>query len=207
MRIVNRIALTALLTMACASCGDVVRDSKAPVFLVVDVIEAAQGNKNTQFFSNLVSDVITNVITPAPCSDTNPCPTVFGDLGRVTLRITPKDIGPVGTTVTPTTNNEVTINRVRVAYRRTDGRNVQGVDIPYAFETASTGTVPASGTLQLGFILVRNDAKSEAPLVQLRNNGVIIDAIADVTVFGQDRVGNDINATAAIGIAFGNFGD
>jgi hypothetical protein len=207
MRIVNRIALTTLLTMACASCGDVVRDGKAPVFLVVEQMEAAQGNKNTQFFNNLVSDVITNVITPAPCSDTSPCPTVFNDLGRITLRIVPKDIGPTGTTVTPTTNNEVTINRIRVAYRRTDNRNTQGVDIPYAFETASTGTVPAGGTLQLSFTLVRNDAKSEAPLVQLRTNNTIIDAIADVTVFGRDRVGNDINATASIGVAFGNFGD
>jgi len=207
MRIVKRIAVTALLAMACASCGDVVRDGKSPVFLVVDQMEAAQGNKNTQFFNNLISDVITNVITPAPCSDTSPCPTVFNDLGRITLRLVPKDIGPTGTTVTPTTNNEVTINRIRVAYRRTDNRNTPGVDVPYAFETASTGTVPASGTLQLSFTLVRNDAKSESPLVQLRTNNTIIDAIADVTVYGQDRVGNDINATASIGVAFGNFGD
>lgn len=207
MRIVKRIAVTALLAMACASCGDVVRDGKSPVFLVVDQMEAAQGNKNTQFFNNLISDVITNVITPAPCSDTSPCPTVFNDLGRITLRLVPKDIGPTGTTVTPTTNNEVTINRIRVAYRRTDNRNTPGVDVPYAFETASTGTVPASGTLQLSFTLVRNDAKSESPLVQLRTNNTIIDAIADVTVYGRDRVGNDINATASIGVAFGNFGD
>jgi hypothetical protein len=207
MRIVNRIVLTACLAAACASCGDVVREGKAPVFLVVDQLEGAQGNKNTTFFSNLVSDVITNLTTPAPCSADNPCPTIFNDLGRVTLRLTPKDIGAPGAPTTPTTNNEVTISRIRVSYRRTDGRNVQGVDIPYAFETASTGTVPATGTAQISFTLVRNDAKSEAPLVQLRTNGVIIDAIADVTVIGQDRVGNDISATASIGVAFGNFGD
>jgi hypothetical protein len=123
------------------------------------------------------------------------------------LRLSPKDIGPVGAPTAPSSNNEVTVTRVHVEYRRTDGRNIQGVDIPYAFDTAATGTVPATGTLTLGFVLVRNTAKQEAPLVQLETNGIIISTIADVTLYGRDQVGNDISATGSIGIAFGNFGD
>ena len=107
----------------------------------------------------------------------------------------------------PSTNNEVTITRVHVAYRRTDGRNTPGVDVPYAFDTGATATVPASGTVTMGFLLVRNTAKDESPLIQLKNNGVIISTIADVTLYGRDQVGNDISATGSIGVDFGNFGD
>ena len=61
----------------------------------------------------------------------------------------------------PTTNNEVTINRVHVEYIRADGRNTPGVDVPYAFDSAVTGTIPAGGSLTIGFVLVRNAAKQE----------------------------------------------
>jgi hypothetical protein len=132
---------------------------------------------------------------------------VFGDGGQAVLRLSPKDIGSPTAPATPSSNNEVTITQVHVSYRRTDGRNTPGVDVPFGFDTAATGTVPASGTATIGFTLVRNTAKQESPLVQLKTNGVIISTIADVTLFGRDQVGNDISATGSIGIDFGNFGD
>ena len=208
MHIVYRALAAAVMVAATTSCGSVVRDGRAPVFLVVDKLLAIRGAATPGTPSTpLVSDVITNVTSPAPCSDASPCPTIFGDSGIVTLRLTPKDIGAVGATVTPSTNNEVTITRVHVSYRRTDNRNVEGVDVPYGFDTGATVTVPASGTVDLPFELVRNTAKSEAPLIQLKNNGVIMTAIADVTFYGQDRVGNAISVTGSIGVDFGNFGD
>ena len=66
----------------------------------------------------------------------------------------------------PTTNSEVTINRYHVNYRRADGRNTPGVDVPYAFDGAVTGTT-SGGQLELGFELVRHVAKMESPLVEL----------------------------------------
>jgi len=105
------------------------------------------------------------------------------------------------------TNNEVTITRYHVSYRRADGRNTQGVDVPYAFDGVATGTVGPGTSLTLGFQLVRNVAKKESPLVQLVTNPVIITMIADVTFYGQDRVGNDVSASGAVQIDFGNFGD
>ena len=107
----------------------------------------------------------------------------------------------------PTTNNEVTITRVHVEYVRADGRNTPGVDVPYAFDGAVTGTVPAAGSATLGFELVRSVAKQEAPLVQLRTSSAVMTCIANVTFYGQDRTGNNINATGQIQINFGNFGD
>jgi hypothetical protein len=177
------------------------------VFLVIDSLGAAKGNNVQTFFSFLLSDVITNITSPAPCTPDNPCPTIFNDAGQAVLRLSPKDIGAPGATTSPSSNNEVTITRVHVKYIRADGRNVQGVDIPYEFDSAATATVTASGTTTMGFQLVRHDAKSESPLVQLRSNGVIITTIAQITLYGRDQVGNDITATGSLEVDFGNFGD
>ena len=199
--------MLAALVAATVSCGDVSRQGSSPVYLVIDTLSATRGGgTGSTASSTLVSDVITNVTTPAPCTPATPCPTIFGDNGSVTLRAPLKNIG-TGTVLTPTTNNEVTITRVHVQYIRADGRNVEGVDVPYAFDGAATGTIPAGGTLTLGFVLVRNIAKAESPLAQLRTSPNIITSIAIVTFYGTDRTGNAISVTGQISISFGNFGD
>jgi hypothetical protein len=201
-RVMRRCIAALALLAATSACGDVVREGRSPVYLVIDSLQAAQGNKPTTLGSQLISDVITNIITPAPCTAATPCPTVYNDQGSVVFRLAPRDVG-----VAPTTNNQVTITRYRVTYKRADGRNAPGVDVPYGFDGAITGTVPATGTARFGFELVRHVAKEESPLVQLIANPQIIAAIADVVFFGRDQVGNDISASGSISIQFGNFGD
>lgn len=207
MRSTSRLIGLAALVIATGSCGDVVRQGRSPVYLVIATLQGAQGNHPTALGSNVLSDVLTIVTTGGVCSQANPCPTIFNDVGSVTLRLEMKNIGTAANPTTPTTNNEVTITRYRVTYRRADGRNTPGVDVPFAFDGAATGTVPASGTLTIGFELVRNVAKQEAPLAQLVTNGSIITTIADVTFYGKDEVGNDISVTGSIQVDFGNFGD
>lgn len=203
MRMFPRVITAAALVVSTVSCGDVVRSSRAPVILVVNSLTATRGSANTgTATATLVSDVLTIVTTGGSCSPSNPCPTIFGDTGTLTLSLAAKDIN-----IALTSNNQVTINRIHVSYRRTDGRNQEGVDVPFGFDTAATVTVPTSGSVQASFVLVRNQAKSEPPLVQLVTNGQLISAIADVTVFGNDIVGNAVSATASIGVTFGNFGD
>jgi hypothetical protein len=198
----RRLVVTFALAAASAGCGDVVRTGRSPVYLVIDSLAAAQGNHPSQLGGTLSSDVLTMVTTPAPCSESNPCPTVFNDIGQARLRISPKDIGTA-----PSPNNDVTITRYRVVYRRTDGRNIPGIDVPFGFDGGVTGTVSAGGQLTLGFEIVRVSAKSESPLVQLIGSRNTINAIADVTFFGRDQVGNDVTVTGSISINFGNFGD
>jgi hypothetical protein len=203
---IRGLCLAALIAVT-ASCGDVSRQGSSPVYLVIDSLQGLRGAASIGQPSNpLISDVITNVTTPAPCSTASPCPTVFGDTGTVTLRAPLKDIGATAA-LAPTTNNEVTINRLHVDYSRADGRNTPGVDVPFGFDSAITGTVTAGGTLQLGFELVRNVAKEESPLVQLRSSNNFISAIATVTFYGVDRVGNNVQVSGQIQIEFGNFGD
>jgi hypothetical protein len=203
--LVSGAAATALAT---AGCGDVARQGRSASYLVIDTLSATRGGGSEAAGSSvLLSDVLTNVTSPDPCSTTAPCPTVFNDMGLVAFRLSPKDAVTIGVGNEPSTNNQVTVNRYRVVYRRSDGRNAPGVDVPYGFDGAATVTIPANGIASLGFELVRHVAKQEAPLRQLISSPTIITSIADVTFYGRDQVGNDISVTGSIQVDFGNFGD
>ncbi len=199
-----RLISVAATAVAAAGCGDVIRSTRSPVVLVVDSMTGISGNPavSSGAANTLLSDVIVFLTTPEPCTPTSPCPTIYSDSGQVRFHLEPKNI-----TIEPSSNNQVTINRYRVAYRRLDGRNTPGVDVPYGFDGAITGTVPPSGTATFGFELVRHVAKEESPLVQLVVNPNIILTVADVTFFGTDLVGNAVSATASLSVEFGNFGD
>jgi len=197
-----RFSVLAALVAATVSCGDAARSGRSPVFLVVNSLAAAQGNHPSAFVGTLTSDVITNVTSPPPCSTATPCPTVFNDIGQAILSLATKD-----TTIAPTSNNQVTITSYHVEYTRADGRNVQGQDVPFAFDGAVTLTLPPSGSATVAFEIVRHVAKEESPLVQLVSNSNIISTIAKVTFYGKDQVGNDVSVTGSILIDFGNFGD
>jgi hypothetical protein len=122
------------------------------------------------------------------------------DQGQVVLSLAMKDIS-----VSPSSNNAVTITNYRVEYIRTDGRNMQGIDVPYAFDSGATGTIEGTTSLQIGFTLVRAGAKGQAPLVQLQSGGNVVSTIAKVTFYGADRVGNAISVTGQLQVDFGYF--
>jgi hypothetical protein len=212
MRIVRRSLTLAALVAATTSCGDAVRNGSSPVFVTVLSFTAAPGGGHGAgvFTGTLLSDVQVLVTSPAPCSPATPCPTVFDDFGQVVLQLTPKALG-----VAPTSNNQVTFSRYHVDYTRADGLNTPGVYVPYGFDGAVTATVLPTGPVTIGFELVRHVAKEEPPLAQLvpvslgtvQINGVIINTIATVTLYGTDQVGNAVSVTASMSIEFGNFGD
>ena len=70
-----------------------------------------------------------------------------------------------------------------------------------------TGTVAGTAATTLNFEIVRHVAKQESPLVQLIRSPQIISAIARVTFYGRDTVGNEVAVTGSILVEFGNFGD
>ena len=195
----------ATLAAATASCGDAIRQSTSPMLVVVDSLQGVAGQLNGTGSpaGTLLSDVIELATAPDPCSTTNPCPTVFDDFASMTVHLAAKNPG-----VGPSTNNDVTITRYHVKYIRADGRNTQGVDVPYEFDGGVTGTVPSDGkSVVFGFEVVRHAAKKEAPLKQLSRNPTIINTIAEVTLYGTDLVGNAISATGSMSVEFGDFGD
>ena len=206
---INRSALASALALAVASagCGEFVRESQSPSQLVIMSLQAASGAEPAELGTTLRSDVITNRTTPDPCSATSPCPTVFNDMGQVSMRLQLRDPGQPAAPTTPSPINEVTITRYRVEFRRTDGHNVPGVDVPFDFDSAATFTIPAGQSVSHGFQIVRHTAKQEAPLRALISNSTIISTIATVTFYGRDQAGNDVAIAGTIGIDFGNFGD
>ena len=170
------------------------RQGRSPSYLIIDKIEATQGT-DTTLTGQLSSDVLTKG-------------TVFEDRGFATLSLGLKNVGPEGTTATPTQNNIITVTRYRVDYRRADGRNTPGVDVPYGFDGATTGTISES-QVTLAFVLVRVQAKLESPLANLAGLGgaQAISTLADVTFYGRDQAGNDVQVTGSINVTFADWSD
>lgn len=184
------VALCAGLLVS-ASCSDTVRQGRSPAYLVVDAMEATPSG-GTTFTNVLESDVLTKG-------------SVLEDQGRVTMHLQVKNLD-----IPATPTNAITVNRYHVSFRRADGQNVPGVNVPYAFDGAVTGTITEDGKkVSLVFILVRVQAKLEAPLSPLvgQGGGIAIMTIADVTFYGRDQAGNDVSVTGSITVNFADWAD
>jgi len=189
----------ALLVVAGATtlvggCSSTVRTGQASSYLILQRLEGSSGaDTGAQFQSVLRSDVLTKG-------------GIFEDNGRVTLSLAMKDVtNPTG----PSANNLITLNRYRIEYRRTDGRNTPGEEVPYAVEGALALTV-GDQAVSAVFTLVRAQAKLEKPLVTLvgTNGGaLLISTIADVTFFGKDQTGRDVTVTGSMSINFADWAD
>lgn len=191
------VAALAALAAATASCGNP-DYGRAPATPYIIEMTASPGGTSPSFGGYLHSDVVRIVQN---------VPTRFNDVGRVGIGLVLKDPGAPGITAAPSPQNNIMFTRYRVVYRRTDGRNVQGVDVPYAFDSGVTFTATGTGGADQTFDIVRLSAKAEAPLAALASNGQSIDCIADVTFFGKDMHGNNVSVTGSIGITFANYAD
>lgn len=190
-------ALLGLSLLFSISCGELTRQGTASSYLSIELLEAASGAEPTEFSGDLASDVVTVV---------DDVPTVFADNARVQFALRMKDAGPSGSPTTPTSANAITVDRYRVQFIRSDGRNVQGVDVPYTFDGAFTVTV--SDTATAVFTLVRVQAKREQPLSGIAaGNGIRLSTLAEITFYGHDQTGREVITTARIGVNFGNWGD
>lgn len=194
----------ALLALSAAGCGDFVRQGTSPSLVSVATLEGSSGAQPGAFGHTLQSDVVTNVKKTINGNEVL-VPTIFSDPGRVTVSVTMKNTSTSATA--PSAANAVTFSRYRVTYKRADGRNMAGVDVPASFDSAVTFTASPGQTAQASFDLVRHVAKLETPLISLVQNDELITVIAEVTFYGQDHAGHDVTAAGNIGITFGNFGD
>ena len=165
----------------CAATG---RPGEASSYLIVDSLTSPSGA------AAVTSDVSSNG-------------GILEDVARVTFRVEMKD----PSITAPSAANAITVRGYRVTFSRTDGRNTQGVDVPYAFDGAMTATV--SGTVTATIVLVRAQAKLEAPLRALAGGGgaIAISTFADVLFYGADQAGHDVTVTARISVNFADWGD
>jgi hypothetical protein len=195
-RIITRVAAGALLlplALPLGGCTSQQMNGVSPSILMIDQIFAASGAEPEQFRGELSSDVLTEG-------------SVMGDLMEVTLRTALKDPGSQAAPNVPTTTNWITVTRYRVRFLRSDGRNVPGVDVPHPFEGGVTLTALPAGN-ETTLLLVRPQAKLEAPLRNLAFDLNVISTIAEITFYGQDQAGRDVSATGTISVNFANFAD
>ena len=203
-------ALLSAITVSSIGCGEVARSGRAPAFLIIEALEADSGADDEDNFSSVLMSDVETIVEVQQGGQTFYVPTRFNDVGRVRVRMALKNPGVPTAPLGPSTLNEITINRYRVEFRRTDGRNTQGVDVPHAFEGGMTITLCSCGSATEGiFDMVRHVAKSEPPLRNLVGGGAghYINTVAEVTFFGRDQAGNEVTASGLVTVNFADFGD
>jgi hypothetical protein len=209
---VTRLVAAVLCAVTLTSCGgELLRTGRSPVMLVIRSIQGASGSSPEEFVSNLQSDVQVLVTQTIGGVETR-VPTIFNDLVRVELELLQKDQGSLltpggGTATSPL--NAVTITRYRVVFRRADGRNTPGVDVPYGIDGAVTATLNVGDAAEVIFDIVRHQAKLDPPLrnlVGFKGLG-FIHTVAEITLWGRDQNGNELSVTGNMDVQFSDFGD
>jgi hypothetical protein len=201
------VVAVALALGGAVSCGHANSTGRSPSYLYIESLVAASGAKPDTFANVLESDVITNVRVQVGGQEVF-SPTIYEDMGRVTLKMALKDTGGANSPTQPTSTNAITVTRYHVDFKRSDGRNTPGVDVPYGFDGGATGTFDSNGG-ELTFVLVRAQAKIDPPLKALRGAGgaIIISTFAEITFYGTDQNGNTVSVTGTISVNFADWGD
>jgi hypothetical protein len=201
---VARLVVAAVCAIATASCGgEMLRTGRSPVYMVVTNLQGNAGGDAGTPSAFLLSDVQV-IVEETVGGVTVRVPTFFNDTASATITIEAKN-----PTAPTTAMNAVTITRYRVVFRRADGRNTPGVDVPYGFDGAASVTIPAGGSGIVSIDLIRHQAKLEPPLRNLVGFGGLgfISTIAEITFYGHDQNGNELTTTASMDVQFGDFAD
>jgi hypothetical protein len=176
-----------------SGCGDYASNGSGSSYLVLNSLQGGRGQSGA-LGSVLESDVLS--VDPTTGNQS-----IVSDRGQASLTLQMKDVGGAA----PSPVNAITVTQYHVEYVRSDGRNVQGVDVPFAFDGAVTTTV--EGSASVPFTLVRLQAKQEAPLTSLAGGGgaKTITTIARVTFYGHDQTGRGVSVTGNIEVTFSDF--
>jgi hypothetical protein len=187
-----RIAVILSAFLVLYSCNSVEDDSQSASMLIVEnLLGNDAGGKPGNF---LQSDVVLSTGT------------IVADRATATLRAATLDPDPIlGTSP----YNDIVITRYLVSYTRTDGRGVPGVDVPYPFEGSLSTIIKAGSTSTISFVIVREVAKIEPPLVELVDIGAeqVLACTAKVEFYGHDNVNKTVKATGYLTIYFANYAD
>ncbi|MCD6454129.1 MAG: hypothetical protein J7L62_02375 [Candidatus Aminicenantes bacterium] len=130
--------------------------------------------------------------------------TVQDDLARIYVIATP--YSPV--TDTTSVYYDIILSKYHVRYTRTDGRNVEGKDVPRSFWGSLTVRIPADSTEHdFAIVVVRSNAKMERPLVELTYGGgpKEIETDAEIELYGEDVAGHSVYAKGNLHIVFANY--
>jgi hypothetical protein len=176
-----------LVTVSCAP--DYVTGNSAPVNLYVAAVTNAEGG------TVIASDVR---------GGTADAPTVAADFAVVSVAVRNKNpLAP-----TPNVASAVIVDSYVVRYFRTDGRGVEGADVPYRITGNLTVGVDVkdSGTDDIPIEIVRIQAKNEPPLSTIQQT-VVLTTFAEVTLYGTTIAGERVSASGRIQIDFADYAE
>jgi hypothetical protein len=104
---------------------------------------------------------------------------------------------------------EIVVERYRVTYVRSDGRNTPGTDVPYPFDGTVNFMVPVAGPATgQTFMIVRPQAKLESTLRNLAGGGgaMVVSVIAQIDFYGRQVVtGKSVSARGFLNVTFADF--
>jgi hypothetical protein len=211
----SRLVLIAAVTLAAAGCTpDWATQNETGFIMEIASISGANTQSSGQG-GEIRSDVLTNG-------------SVFNDDAVVAVNVLRKNNNPdLG--VSPV--EHVYLDRYEVVYFRTDGRNTEGVDVPFRitgplgnlrFHTAGPG---GEGEVEqtVNITIVRHAAKLEPPLSNLANvllpsagdptaplefgGQGIITTVAEITIHGHTIQGDGLVARGRVQVTFADFAD
>ncbi len=168
-----------LAMVACSA--DYVEQSQATVILVVESIAGG---------SPILADVRTG--------DKND--TITNCVAKVGMGLLVKNPNNPGNP-----NETVVLSRYDVSYVRSDGRAIEGVDVPYRFSEPMTASLAPGDTPTLSIDIVRHQAFLEQPLSQV-TAGIIVEITANVTFYGETISRQAVQASGAASIRFADYG-
>ncbi|MFW6140405.1 MAG: hypothetical protein ACOC5S_03525 [Acidobacteriota bacterium] len=191
------IKLTVIFSVAILlyACNPIENESTSASLLYVDSITGTDIEDNEVNF--LESDV-------AVQSGDSPQFSVTADLVTATLGVSALDPEPIYGT---SQYNDVILTRYVVTYSRTDGKIAEGVDVPYSFEGSLSTQIAVGSTQSLSLIIVREVAKLEPPLIDLRDGSkeTVLTVNAKIDFYGHDLANRNVKATGYITIYFANY--
>jgi hypothetical protein len=174
------------------ACNPLENDSRSNSILVVENIMGKDMSGTDAGF--LQSDVVKkdNSIT--------------ADTAKATLSARFMDPAPLlGTSQ----YSDIMVTRYVVSFTRTDGRNRPGADVPFPFEGSLSTLIRVDSTTSVNFVIVREAAKLEAPLINLRDSayGDILNMTAKIEFYGHDLADKAVKATGYLTVYFANYID
>jgi len=201
MKVKAAVALFALVAAGCTP--DWARDNNSPLVMRIASVsaESADGQTGAILHSDLC------------------CP-IVNDPATLTVELFRKNVS-----LTSTPIEDVLLTRYEVVYQRTDGHNIEGIDVPFRITgplqtrihaPSTTGETAADVVIDV----VRHQAKVEAPIANLRDNAnpqlvagplsggdVFLTVIAHITIYGETTNGRSLTATADLQITFADYAD
>jgi len=177
------------------SCNPIADDSRSDSVLHVIKITGTDVEENEVDF--LQSDVVT--INP----DTG-AGIVAADAAKVTFSSESLNPEPwLGTSH----YSDIFVTHYVVIYSRSDGKNQEGVDVPYSFDGSFSARIQIGSPTEVSFVVVRAVSKLEPPLINLtagRGEGEL-KVTAQIDFYGHDTLGNKVKATGYLTIFFANY--